>query len=253
MQIYPNVTKNYIYSSADSYQKSLPNITFINQTPLLNITNITDQPKATLFKTELCRNWLNGNKCQFGEYCYYAHGESERHDKGTIVHHYKNQLCESYHFTFMCTYGSKCNYKHENYERKYFYCNLDNLELKCLFITNKVIMGVRNMLGEKCSAFEIIRYIYEEGLSVNRLRCFKKLCIKPVESLKDLMEDCYELYILYDSLAIAIDEYYQEGLFTGLASILNEMIRDYLKIPRMQANYDIERLFSNNGDIFLGL
>ena len=253
MQVRPNLTTKSTNSHANMFKQPLLNNVFLNQIPPLDVTNIAEEQKTALFKTEFCRNWLHGRKCQFGENCLYAHGESERHYKGNIVHNYKNRLCEAYHSTFLCIYGSKCNYRHENYERKYFYFNFENIELKCRFITNKIIMDVQKMLEKGCSPLEIIKYIYEEGLSVHRLSLFKKMNGKHIESLKDLMEDCYELYQRYDSLAEAIDEYNQTGSFGCVSCILSEVIRDFFKLPNEPINNEIEKLFSKHGEIFLGL
>jgi hypothetical protein len=45
--------------------------------------------KTDLYKTELCRKWIETGKCKYGKKCQYAHGHNElrnvvRHQKVTF-------------------------------------------------------------------------------------------------------------------------------------------------------------------------
>lgn len=64
-----------------------------------------------LFKTELCRSYMETRQCRYGPRCQYAHGTAElrkvqRHPK------YKSELCRSFHSTGTCPYGVRCRFIH---------------------------------------------------------------------------------------------------------------------------------------------
>lgn len=60
-------------------------------------------------KTELCRNWENG-KCEYGEKCYFAHGQHEIREK--LVPKVIKEKCENFFKQGYCISGSKCQYSH---------------------------------------------------------------------------------------------------------------------------------------------
>ncbi|KAJ3443783.1 protein tis11 [Anaeramoeba flamelloides] len=67
--------------------------------------------KTNLYKTEICRSWVENGYCKYGEKCQFAHGTSElrkisRHPK------YKTQICKPYHQSMFCTYGIRCRFIH---------------------------------------------------------------------------------------------------------------------------------------------
>uniref|UniRef100_A0A0K0E5L2 C3H1-type domain-containing protein n=1 Tax=Strongyloides stercoralis TaxID=6248 RepID=A0A0K0E5L2_STRER len=64
-----------------------------------------------LYKTELCRSWMDSGRCNYGERCQYAHGE---HEKRPIPRHpkYKTEACQSYHKRGYCPYGPRCHFIH---------------------------------------------------------------------------------------------------------------------------------------------
>jgi butyrate response factor 1 len=94
-----------LMSSPDGFQES--------QQMLQNRSNsqnsIPKNPK--LYKTELCRSWMDHGRCNYGERCQYAHGEPE---KRPIPRHpkYKTEACSSYHKTGYCPYGPRCHFIH---------------------------------------------------------------------------------------------------------------------------------------------
>ncbi|CAD5232690.1 unnamed protein product [Bursaphelenchus xylophilus] len=71
--------------------------------------NSAKNPK--LYKTELCRSWMESGRCNYGERCQYAHGENE---KRPIPRHpkYKTEACQSYHQSGYCPYGPRCHFIH---------------------------------------------------------------------------------------------------------------------------------------------
>jgi hypothetical protein len=63
------------------------------------------------YKTELCRQWVDGERCKYGSRCKFAHGptqlkEIKKHRK------YKSELCVHFHYQLACPYGTRCNYIH---------------------------------------------------------------------------------------------------------------------------------------------
>eukprot|EP01097_Dermamoeba_algensis_P006426 TRINITY_DN4024_c0_g1_i1.p1 TRINITY_DN4024_c0_g1~~TRINITY_DN4024_c0_g1_i1.p1 ORF type:complete len:254 (-),score=41.28 TRINITY_DN4024_c0_g1_i1:174-935(-) len=70
-----------------------------------------------LYKTELCRSFLETGACRYGWKCQFAHGEDElrpisRHPK------YKTEICKTFHTIGTCPYGTRCRFIHrENLQR----------------------------------------------------------------------------------------------------------------------------------------
>jgi hypothetical protein len=67
--------------------------------------------KSALYKTELCRSWLEKGTCKYGHKCQFAHGEDElrvimRHPK------YKTEPCKTFTATGNCPYGNRCRFIH---------------------------------------------------------------------------------------------------------------------------------------------
>merc|ERR1739848_501195 len=67
------------------------------------------------FKTEICRNFKERNKCIYGDRCQFAHGRQELRD---VVRNskYKTKRCQKYWIAGYCAYGPRCNFLH--YEEK---------------------------------------------------------------------------------------------------------------------------------------
>ena len=70
-----------------------------------------------LYKTEVCRSWMEYNMCPYGAKCQFAHGEAElrqveRHRK------YKTEKCKKFHSEGVCPFGSRCIFIHEEDERE---------------------------------------------------------------------------------------------------------------------------------------
>jgi len=67
--------------------------------------------KQNLYKTELCRSYVDTGVCRYGHKCQFAHGEHElrpvfRHPK------YKTENCKTYMTTGHCPYGPRCCFIH---------------------------------------------------------------------------------------------------------------------------------------------
>lgn len=63
------------------------------------------------FKTELCKNWQNGD-CKFGTKCMFAHGLKELTEKKHLPQNYKTKVCKQFHEEFYCPYGPRCQFIH---------------------------------------------------------------------------------------------------------------------------------------------
>ncbi|KAL6761375.1 hypothetical protein V8C86DRAFT_2433010 [Haematococcus lacustris] len=64
-----------------------------------------------LYKTEMCKGWMENGTCRYGHKCQFAHGAEElrlvpRHPK------YKTEVCRSFTLTGSCVYGGRCRFLH---------------------------------------------------------------------------------------------------------------------------------------------
>jgi len=67
----------------------------------------------TKYKTEMCKNWEEKGRCNYGKKCKFAHGKHELVDKNFInKDRYKSKLCNSFHSSFFCPYGQRCLFIH---------------------------------------------------------------------------------------------------------------------------------------------
>ncbi|CAD6193385.1 unnamed protein product [Caenorhabditis auriculariae] len=86
-----------------------------SNTPTNTSGNVPPPKNPKLYKTELCRSWMDHGRCNYGERCQYAHGETE---KRPIPRHpkYKTEACQSFHQTGYCPYGPRCHFIHNETE-----------------------------------------------------------------------------------------------------------------------------------------
>jgi hypothetical protein len=71
--------------------------------------NCTDKIR---YKTELCRNVIEKGYCQFGDFCHFAHEDSELRPR-SLDPKYKTSNCRSYHgASGICYYAKRCDYIH---------------------------------------------------------------------------------------------------------------------------------------------
>ena len=67
--------------------------------------------KQSLYKTELCRSFMDTGACRYGHKCQFAHGE---HEIRPVLRHpkYKTELCKRFTTTGSCPYGFRCRFIH---------------------------------------------------------------------------------------------------------------------------------------------
>ncbi|KAL6754923.1 hypothetical protein V8C86DRAFT_275650 [Haematococcus lacustris] len=64
-----------------------------------------------LYKTEMCKGWMEAGTCRYGHKCQFAHGAEElrpvpRHPK------YKTEVCRTFTLSGTCVYGARCRFLH---------------------------------------------------------------------------------------------------------------------------------------------
>jgi len=74
-----------------------------------------DLEHANLYKTELCRSFLETGHCRYSWKCQFAHGFDElrpilRPSK------YKTEICKTFHTIGTCPYGTRCRFIHREKE-----------------------------------------------------------------------------------------------------------------------------------------
>ena len=202
------------------------------------------------FKTEICKNWKIG-ACTFGNQCMFAHGVQELRTRNSAINHYKSKRCDSYYSLCYCTYGTKCTFKHEDYTKKYFYSNLDVPEIKCSIICQRILKDIKLLIRYNRTTYDVMKYIYEEGLSIQRLMLFKSMQTH-LNCILDLKENCPYLYEYFSQLDDAITEYICTGEFEMVADIVVCIVKNYLRIrPATNTKY-IGDCFAK-AEVFLGL
>lgn len=80
---------------------------------------LTDSKKQNIdlskFKTEMCKNWEENGRCNYGRKCKFAHGKHELMDKALVnKDRYKSKCCNTFHTEYYCPYGSRCLFIHQN-------------------------------------------------------------------------------------------------------------------------------------------
>eukprot|EP01111_Echinosteliopsis_oligospora_P013194 TRINITY_DN4669_c0_g1_i1.p1 TRINITY_DN4669_c0_g1~~TRINITY_DN4669_c0_g1_i1.p1 ORF type:complete len:278 (-),score=80.35 TRINITY_DN4669_c0_g1_i1:78-911(-) len=70
-----------------------------------------DAPGQSLYKTELCRSFVETGNCRYGLKCQFAHGRDELR---TVTRHpkYKTEICKTFHTLGTCPYGTRCRFIH---------------------------------------------------------------------------------------------------------------------------------------------
>lgn len=71
--------------------------------------------KQSLYKTEMCRSWVENGLCRYGAKCQFAHGQ---HELRPVLRHpkYKTEICKTFHSTGTCPYGKRCRFIHHSSE-----------------------------------------------------------------------------------------------------------------------------------------
>lgn len=72
-----------------------------------------EKKKQSLYKTELCTNWMLTSNCTYGNKCHFAHGITDLKSR-TRPENFKTQPCcdPARDGSRRCLYGSRCNYCH---------------------------------------------------------------------------------------------------------------------------------------------
>jgi hypothetical protein len=71
-----------------------------------------EQPKTVrLFKSEMCRAFLQYGTCKFGLRCQFAHGKEELRE-AKKPEHFKTKRCKKFYEDGICPYGSRCLFIH---------------------------------------------------------------------------------------------------------------------------------------------
>lgn len=70
-----------------------------------------DMSQPNLYKTELCRSYMETHTCRYGVKCQFAHG---RHEVRPVIRHpkYKTEICKTFHTLGTCPYGIRCRFIH---------------------------------------------------------------------------------------------------------------------------------------------
>ena len=71
-----------------------------------------------LYKTELCRSWIETGECRYNDKCQFAHGHTDSYATRRRHPKYKTQVCRTYTTTGQCPYGNRCRFIHEKLPEK---------------------------------------------------------------------------------------------------------------------------------------
>mmetsp|Transcript_45669 Transcript_45669/g.74474 ORF Transcript_45669/g.74474 Transcript_45669/m.74474 type:complete len:214 (+) Transcript_45669:285-926(+) len=111
----------------------------------LSPTEDKPQIRQNLYKTELCRSWLESHHCRYGSKCQFAHGE---HELRPVQRHprYKSMQCVTFHTVGTCAYGQRCRFSH--YE--------DSPLVNIHFAEDKRLPVFKTMTTEECACMSEI-------------------------------------------------------------------------------------------------
>lgn len=99
----------------------------------------------TKYKTEMCKNWEEKGRCNYGKKCKFAHGKKELIDKAFVnKERYKSKFCNSFHTMHYCLYGNRCLFIHnqsknheEIFKKNYYKMNLNSLDFNDIISETK--------------------------------------------------------------------------------------------------------------------
>jgi hypothetical protein len=76
-----------------------------------NVDIEAELSRQNLYKTELCRSWVESASCKYGPKCQFAHGQ---HELRPVIRHpkYKTEICKTFHTNGTCPYGKRCRFVH---------------------------------------------------------------------------------------------------------------------------------------------
>jgi len=106
---------NELNASAETYPSVYSTSPTSSGANLLSPRNLVDieveLSRQNLYKTELCRSWLESALCKYGNKCQFAHGQ---HELRPVIRHpkYKTEICKTFHTNGTCPYGKRCRFVH---------------------------------------------------------------------------------------------------------------------------------------------
>ncbi|EME26766.1 Tristetraprolin [Galdieria sulphuraria] len=135
-------SRTYVGHPADGYEREEPNAEFKKQSSTNNASFMSDSlvsvaERNTLYKTELCRSFMETGFCRYGVKCQFAHGTEElrqvkRHPK------YKTRYCRNFMKEGNCPYGSRCRFIHRRRG------SFDGLETDLLYAVEGLLPAKRS-------------------------------------------------------------------------------------------------------------
>lgn len=79
---------------------------------IIDCTRLPGTARNSLYKTELCKHFMDTGNCRYANKCQFAHGEHEL--RGVLRHpKYKTTACKVFAAEGKCSYGSRCRFIHE--------------------------------------------------------------------------------------------------------------------------------------------
>lgn len=79
---------------------------------IVDCSRLPHTARNSLYKTELCKHFMDTGNCRYGTKCQFAHGETEL--RGVLRHpKYKTTLCKVFASEGACSYGDRCRFIHE--------------------------------------------------------------------------------------------------------------------------------------------
>lgn len=75
--------------------------------------SLPDSAHSTLYKTEMCKHFVETGTCRYDTVCQFAHGPEQLRD---VLRHpkYRTTKCKVYESTGHCNYGDRCRFIHED-------------------------------------------------------------------------------------------------------------------------------------------
>ena len=103
----------------DEYKGLMYQYPIINSQNYDNTFHFNEKEKSeeynnfkTKWKTEICRNWEMYGECKYGNYCAFAHGDSELKTR-KLSFNYKTKACKQFFELGYCSYGIRCQFSHK--------------------------------------------------------------------------------------------------------------------------------------------
>ena len=142
------------------------------------------------WKTEICRYWEMYGECKFGDYCAFAHGDSELKQR-KLTFNYKTKPCKQFFESGYCTYGSRCQFSHkkeDSIKLKNDKGNMDN-EVSYLKIINELLSEDNKISHElvkrpRLRTFENITHSTLEESENSKLKLYEDIINLKNEKLK---------------------------------------------------------------------